>query len=45
MVAEGQGFITQAFWMTVFPGLAILLLSFGFSLIADGLGEWLGVKE
>jgi len=45
MVAEGQGFITQALWMTMFPGLAILLLSFGFSLIADGLGEWLGVKE
>ncbi|MGV8953061.1 MAG: ABC transporter permease, partial [Cypionkella sp.] len=45
MVAEGQGFITQAWWMTTFPGLAILVLSFGFSLIADGLGEWLGVRE
>ncbi len=45
MVAEGQGFINQAWWMTTFPGLAILVLSFGFSLIADGLGEWLGVRE
>jgi peptide/nickel transport system permease protein len=45
MVAEGQGFIAQAWWMTTFPGLAILVLSFGFSLIADGLGEWLGVRE
>jgi len=45
MVAEGQGFITRAWWMTTFPGVAILVLSFGFSLIADGLGEWLGVTE
>ncbi len=45
MVAEGQGFITQAWWMTTFPGIAILILSFGFSLIADGLGEKLGVRE
>lgn len=45
MVAEGQGFITQAWWMTTFPGLAIVVLALAFSLIADGLGEWLGVKE
>lgn len=41
MVSEGQGFITRAWWMPTFPGLAILALSFGFSLVADGLGEWL----
>ncbi len=45
MVAEGQGFINQAWWMTTFPGLAIVTLAPGFSLVADGLGEWLGVRE
>lgn len=45
MVSEGQGFINQAWWMTTFPGLAIVSLAFGFSLLADGLGDWLGVRE
>jgi peptide/nickel transport system permease protein len=45
MVAEGQGFITTAWWMTTFPGLAIVVLALSFSLLADGLGEWLGVRE
>jgi peptide/nickel transport system permease protein len=44
MVAEGQNFITTAWWITTFPGLAIVSLAFGFSLIADGLGEILGVR-
>lgn len=45
MVAEGQNFITRAWWITTFPGLAIVSLAFGFSLIADGLGEYLGIRE
>ena len=45
MIAEGQGFITQAWWITTFPGLAIVSLAMGFSLLADGLGEVLGVRE
>jgi peptide/nickel transport system permease protein len=45
MVAEGQGFITTAWWITTFPGLAIVVLALGFSLLADGLGEWLGVRR
>jgi peptide/nickel transport system permease protein len=45
MVAEGQGFITTAWWITTFPGLAIVALALGFSLLADGLGEWLGVRS
>ncbi|WP_223160950.1 ABC transporter permease [Salinicola aestuarinus] len=39
MVTEGQGFITTAWWLTAFPGLAIVLLAVGFSFIADGLSE------
>jgi peptide/nickel transport system permease protein len=45
MVAEGQSFITTAWWITLFPGLSIVVLAFGFSLLGDGLGELLGVKE
>lgn len=45
MIAEGQGFITTAWWITTFPGVAIVTLAMGFSFLADGLGEFLGVKE
>jgi peptide/nickel transport system permease protein len=45
MVAEGQPFVTTAWWITTFPGLAIVVLAFGFSMLADGLGELLGVRE
>lgn len=45
MVAEAQGFITQAWWITLFPGLAIVVLAFGFSLTGDALADLLGVKE
>jgi peptide/nickel transport system permease protein len=45
MVAEGQGFITTAWWMTTFPGLAIVVLALGFSLFADGLAERMGVRR
>lgn len=45
MIAEGQGFITIAWWITTFPGIAIVTLAMGFSLLADGLGEVLGVRE
>ncbi|GAA6201218.1 ABC transporter permease [Aquicoccus sp. SU-CL01552] len=45
MIAEGQGFITTAWWITTFPGIAIVTLAMGFSLLADGLGEALGVRE
>jgi peptide/nickel transport system permease protein len=45
MIAEGQNFMTTAWWITAFPGCAIVLLAFGFSLLADGLGEKLGIRE
>ncbi|MDR9809921.1 ABC transporter permease [Rhizobium hidalgonense] len=45
MVAEGQSFITTAWWITVFPGLSIVCLAFGFSMLGDALGELLGVHE
>lgn len=45
MISEGQNFATTAWWITAFPGCAIVLLALGFSLLADGLGEQLGVRE
>ncbi|MCQ1834641.1 ABC transporter permease [Neorhizobium galegae] len=45
MVAEGQSFITTAWWITLFPGLSIVFLAFGFSMLGDALGELLGVHE
>ena len=45
MIAEGQNFMTTAWWITTFPGFAIVFLALGFSLVADGLGEKLGVRE
>lgn len=45
MVAEGQAFVTTAWWITLFPGLSIVVLAFGFSLLGDALGDLLGVHE
>jgi peptide/nickel transport system permease protein len=45
MISEGQNFITTAWWITAFPGFAIVTMALGFSLLADGLGEKLGVRE
>jgi len=45
MIAEGQQFMTTSWWVTTFPGVAIVLLALGFSLLADGLGEKLGIRD
>jgi peptide/nickel transport system permease protein len=41
MLSDGRGFMTQAPWMVVFPGLAIMLAVLGFNMVADGLRDWL----
>jgi peptide/nickel transport system permease protein len=41
MLADGRGFMVQAPWMVVFPGLAIMGAVLGFNMIADGLRDWL----
>lgn len=45
MIAEGQSFIASAWWISFFPGLAIICLAIGFSMLADGLAERLGISE
>ena len=45
MVAEGARYLPDSWWLTVFPGLAILIAVFGFNLIGDALREILGVDQ
>ena len=45
MVAEGARYLPDSWWLTVFPGLAILIAVFGFNLLGDGLRDALGVDE
>lgn len=44
MIAEGRTFISTAWWISFFPGVAIVLLTLGFSLLADGLAKQLRIK-
>jgi peptide/nickel transport system permease protein len=39
MIAEGRQFLLQAWWMPTLPGLALLVVGVGLSLIGDGLAE------
>jgi peptide/nickel transport system permease protein len=39
MIAEGQQFLLQAWWMPTLPGFAILITGVALSLIGDGLAE------
>jgi peptide/nickel transport system permease protein len=41
MLADGRGFMLQAPWVVVFPGLAIMVAVLGFNMLADGLRDWL----
>ncbi len=45
MVADGAKYLPDSWWLTVFPGLAILVAVFGFNLIGDAMREILGADE
>src|SRR5207237_10156265 len=45
LIADGKNFMTTAWWVTVFPGVAIVLTGLGFSLAGDGLAELLRVNR
>lgn len=45
MISDGKNFIAQAWWISFFPGLAIVILAVGFSFLADGFAELLGAKD
>ena len=44
MLVEGQGVLTTAWWIAVFPGFMIFLTVLAFNLLGDGLRDALDVK-
>ena len=44
-IAEGKNFMTTAWWISVFPGIAIVVTGLGFSLLGDGLAEVLRTRK
>lgn len=45
MVADGARYLPDSWWLTVFPGLAILAAVFGFNLVGDAMREVLGAEQ
>jgi peptide/nickel transport system permease protein len=45
IVADGKNFMDTAWWMTVFPGAAIVVCGTGLSLLGDGVAELLAVRR
>lgn len=45
MVADGAKYLPDSWWLTIFPGLAILVAVFGFNLIGDALRDILGAEQ
>ena len=44
MISEGREFVTSAWWVSFFPGLAILLVVLAFNLLGDWLRDTLDPK-
>ena len=45
LVNQGRQFILQAWWVSMFPGLAIMVTVLGFNLFGDGLRDILDVEQ
>ncbi len=45
MLFEGRGFVEQAWWMAVFPGLAIFVTVLSFNLLGDALRDALDPRQ
>lgn len=44
IIADGRGFISFAWWISTFPGLAIMFTTLGFNFLGDGLRDALDPK-
>lgn len=45
IISEGKTYLSQAWWITLFPGLFLMIAGLGFSLIGDGLSDLLRAKR
>jgi peptide/nickel transport system permease protein len=45
MISEGRTYILDHWWISTFPGLAILVCGLGFNLVGDGIAEVLNPKR
>lgn len=41
MISDGQNYILSSWWLSTFPGIAIVVVGVGFSLLGDGLADLL----
>ncbi len=41
MVSDGRSFLIDQWWISIFPGIAIALIVFGFNLLGDGIRDML----
>ena len=45
MITEGRTFMASAWWISLFPGLAVVVTGIAFSIFGDGLGDALRVRR
>lgn len=45
MLAEGKDYLGEAWWMSIFPGIAIMLPVIGFNVIGDGMRDTFDPKQ
>ena len=45
MLSDGRGYIQDAWWLTVFPGLAIFLVVLAFNVVGDSLRDALDPRQ
>jgi peptide/nickel transport system permease protein len=45
MVADGARYMPDAWWMTVFPAVAIVIMILGFNFLGDGIGDMLSQED
>ena len=45
LIADGKNYMNTAWWISIFPGIAIVTTGLGFSLLGDGLADLLRPKR
>lgn len=45
LIADGKNYMNTAWWISIFPGVAIVVAGLGFSLLGDGLADLLRPKR